>query len=149
MTAKQHVVRLTPDERFWLGRLIRRKSTTSHEQRRARVLLLCDVGHTSKRMTDVEVAAVAEIAARSVARIRAQYAEVGLEATVRRRKRVDVRPRKLAGEAEARLITLCTSEPPEGHARWTLKLLANRLVELEIVDGVSPETVRTALKKTA
>lgn len=148
MTAKQHVVRLTPDERFWLGRLIKRKETTAHEQRRARVLLLCDVGHTSKRLTDADVAAATEIEARSVARIRAQYAREGLAATVRRRERGDIRPRKLSGEAEARLVTLCTSDPPEGHARWTLKLLAERLVELEIVDRVSLETVRTTLKKT-
>lgn len=149
MTSKQHVVRLSPDERFWLGRLIGLGSTTTHEQRRARVLLLADVGHTSKRLVDVEVAAATGIEARSVARIRAQYAREGLEATVRRRRRSDTRPRKLSGEVEARLVTLCTSEPPAGHARWTLRLLADRLVELEIVDAVSPETVRTALKKTA
>ncbi len=148
MTTKQHIVRLTAAERQRLGRMIRRTGTSAHAQRRARILLQADTGVTGPRLTDGEIAAAVAVDPRTVARPRRQYATVGLDATVQRRPRGDRRPRKLEGEPEARLVALVCSEPPPGQARWTLRLLSQTLVALEVVDAVSPETVRTALKKT-
>jgi hypothetical protein len=148
VTAKQHIVRLTPAERFQLGSLIAHEGASTFTQRRARILLHADVGQTAKRMTDVEIGGAAAVEARTVARVRKQFAQEGLAATLARRQRGDRRPRKLEGEAEARLIVLACADPPAGHTRWTVRLLAQRLIELEIVPSISPETVRTALKKT-
>lgn len=147
MTTKQHVVRLTKEERQRLSQLIRRDGATAHEQRRARILLHADVGYTGTRLPDVEIAAAVGVEPRSVARVRSQYTREGLDATVHRRPRGDRRPRKLEGEPEVRLIALVCSDPPPGQARWTLRLLASQLVVLEIVESVCVETVRTALKK--
>lgn len=148
MTTKQHIVRLTPEERQTLGRLIRRAGASAHTHRRARILLHADTGITGPRLTDVDIAAAVAVDPRTVARTRSQYATAGLEAAIQRRPRGDRRPRKLEGAPEARLVALVCSDPPTGQARWTLRLLSQTLVELAIVPSVSPETVRTALKKT-
>lgn len=147
MTAKQHVVCLTPDQRAGSAGFIRRTGASAHEQRRARIVLHADVGPSGPRLTDVEIAAAVGVEARTVARVRSQFAAEGLEATVHRRPRGDARPRKLSGEPEARLVALACAEPPPGHARWTLRLLTSRLIELEIVESVGVETVRQTLKK--
>jgi hypothetical protein len=149
MTHKQHLVRLTPAQRAELGQLISRTGASAHTQRRARILLLADAGVDGPHHTDAEVAAAVLVAPKTVARTRSDFVTRGLDAALARRPRSDRRPRKLEGAAEARLIALTCSEPPPGQARWTLRLLSSTLVALEIVDGVSPETVRTALKKTA
>jgi hypothetical protein len=143
-----HVVRLTPAERAEVGVLLRREGASTFAQRRARILLHADRGVTGPRLTDVEVAAAVAVEPRTVARVRAQFATEGLAATLGRRPRADRRPRKLEGADEARLVAVACSDPPAGRARWTLRLLAARLVELEVVDGISPETVRQTLKKT-
>jgi hypothetical protein len=144
----QHVVHLTPDERAQLGALLRCDATSGFTQCRARILLHADRGVSGPCRTDEEVAAATFVEARTVARVRAQFATDGLAATLARRPRGDRRPRKLDGAAEAPLVAVACTEAPEGRDRWTLRLLAQRLVELEIVDGISPETVRQALKKT-
>jgi hypothetical protein len=148
MTHKLHIVRLTPAQRAELDQLIRHDGASAHQQRRARILLLTDARTDRPRLTDAEVAAAVLVAPRTVARVRSAFATRGLDAALNRQPRTDVRPRKLAGEAEARLIALTCGDPPAGHARWTVRLLSQRLVELEIVPAVSPETVRQALKKT-
>jgi hypothetical protein len=145
----QHVIRLTPDERAQLGDLLRQDDPTGFAQRRARILLHADRGVTGPCRTDEEVAAATLVEPRTVARVRAQFAAEGLAATLARHPRGDRRPRKLAGAAEAQLAALACTEAPDGRDRWTLRLLARRLVELEVVDGISPETVRQALKKTS
>lgn len=145
----QHVVHLTPDERAQLGDLLRCDATPGFTQCRARILLHADRGVTGPCRTDVEVAAATLVEPRTVARVRAQFAAEGLAATLARRPRGDRRPCKLDGAAEAQLGAVARTEAPEGRERWTLRLLARRLVELEIVDGISPETVRQALKKTS
>lgn len=145
---KQHRVWLSPAERTEVGGLIRRDGASALTQRRARILLHADAGITGPRWTDTEIGAAVGVEPRTVARVRAQYAREGLAATLARRPRGDRRPRKLDGAAEARLVALACTDPPAGHARWTLRLLAERLIELEVVDGIAPETVRQALKKT-
>jgi transposase len=112
------------------------------------MLLLADSGLTGPRLTDREIAAAVGVEPRTVARVRTQFAREGLAATLTRRPRFDRRPRKLDGTKEAQLIALTRDDPPPGHARWSLRLLSQRLVELEVVDHIAPETVRQTLKKT-
>ena len=99
-------------------------------------------------MTDEEVARSLQIASATVERIRRRCVEKGIEVALGRREQQRRRPKKLDGAAEAHLIALSCGEPPEGRARWTLRLLADRLVECQIVDRIHPETVRKTLKKT-
>jgi transposase len=147
--SKQHVVRLAAAERAELGRLIRREGASTLAQIHARILLHADVSPAGPHLTDREIAAAVGVEVRTVARVRAQFAREGLAAALHRRSRFDRRPRKLDGAAEARLVALACSDPPAGHARWSLRLLSQRLVELEVVDAISPETVRQTLKKTS
>jgi hypothetical protein len=148
MTQQQHVVRLTSAERAEVGHLLTRTGASAHQQRRVRILLQADAGPGGPRLTDVEVAAAVLCSPRTVARTRSEFATGGLDRALNRQPRSDRRVRKLEGEAEARLIALTCGEPPAGHARWSLRLLSATLVELAIVDAVSPETVRQTLKKT-
>ena len=99
-------------------------------------------------MTDEEIARSLQIASATVERVRRRCVEEGIEAALGRKEQQRRRPRKLDGAAEAHLIAMAYGEPPEGRARWTLRLLADRLVEWEIVDSIHPETVRKTLKKT-
>ena len=149
MPAKQHVVRLTLPERQQLGQLLTRTGAGAHEQRRARILLHADAASDGPRLTDREIAAAVGVTPRSVARVRSQFVRYGLTTTLHRKPRADRRVPKLDGAGEARLTALACSEPPPGHARWTLRLLADQLVHLEVVESICRETVRTALKKTA
>jgi len=146
---KQHVVALTAEQRRDLGARLTRNATTALEQRRARILLQADAGAGGPRLTDREVAAAVGVDPRTVARVRALFAAEGLGVALRGRPRRAQTPPKLDGAAEARLVALACSPPPAGRARWTLRLLAGRAVELEIVAGIAPETVRKALKKTS
>ena len=98
-------------------------------------------------MTDEEIARSLQIASATVERVRRRCVEEGIEAALGRREQQRRRPKKLGGAAEACLIALACGEPPEGRVRWTLRLLADRLVECQIVDSIHPETVRKTLKK--
>ena len=144
----KHRVVLSPDERARLKTLLRRSRTTALQQRRARILLAVD-GHAGRGVpTDAAVATATQVDPRTVARVRAEFAQYGLErALCGRRPRFPPR-HKLSDVQEAQVLVLAQSEPPPGHARWSLRLLANRLVELEVVTGISPETVRQTLKQT-
>jgi hypothetical protein len=145
---KQHVVRLTAEQRARLRRLLRRDATTALQQRRARILLASDGGADLASPTDVAVASAVGVDARTVARVRAEFARDGLERALHGRPRVFPPRRMLSSAQEAHLVTLACSAPPPGQAQWTLRLLATRLVELEVVPRISHETVRQALKKT-
>lgn len=142
--AKIYQVKLTAEQRKMLRATVNKGSAKAQRQRRARTLLLADAGRS-----DQAVAQALEIGRATVERTRRRFFEEGLEAALSRRRqaRPSRRP-KLDGQAEAHLITLACSTPPEGHARWTLRLLADRLVALEVVAACSHETVRTTLKKT-
>jgi transposase len=146
---KQHYIRLSGAERAELGALIRREGASTFAQTRARILLHADVAGIGPHRTDEEIAAAVAVTPRTVARVRSQFGREGLSATLQRRPRFDRRPRKLEGAKEVQLVALVCSDPPPGHARWSLRLLSSRLVELDVVDPISPETVRQTLKKTS
>ena len=112
-------------------------------------MLKADRSDAGPGWTDAAIAGALDVGLSTVARIRQRYAEAGLVAALERKGPERVYERKLDGAAEARLIALACSAPPAGCARWTLKLLAERLVALEVVDGISYETVRRTLKQTS
>jgi hypothetical protein len=146
---KQHVIRLTPAQRTQLRRLVRRDATSALEQRRARILLASDAGAGLAAPTDLAVAAAVGVDPRTVARVRATFARDGFAIALHGRPKRFPPRGKLSRAQEAQVTALVCSAPPVGQARWTLRLLAARVVELEIVETISHETVRQTLKKTA
>ena len=145
---KQYIVRLSEEERAWLRTLISRGDGPARVQAHARVLLKANQGEGGPGWTDDAVSGAVEVDRATVARVRKLYVTEGLEAALHRKAPDRVYRRKLDGEQEARLVAVTCSEPPTGHKRWTLRLLADKLVELEIVETISYETVRQALKQT-
>ena len=115
----------------------------------ARILLKADQGEGGAAWSDAAIAGALEIHPSTVARVRQQFVAEGLEAALARRAPRREYARKPDGAQEARLIAVACSAPPAGRERWSLRLLAERLVELEVVDGIAPNTVRTVLKKTS
>jgi len=147
---KKHVVRLTSEERTTLERVVRVGKAAARKILHARVLLMVDQGPGGPSWPDAKVSEVLEVHANTIGGIRQRLVEQGVEAALNRKKRATPgRQQVLDGQAEARLLALRCGEPPEGRRRWTLRLLADRLVELEVVDSVSYETVRQTLKKTS
>jgi hypothetical protein len=145
---RQHVVVLTPEERARLRTLLRRDATTARQQRRARILLAAETRCGYPVQTDVAVATAVGVDTRTVARVRTEFARFGLERALAGQRPVFPPRRLLSSAQEAHLVTLACSSPPPGHAQWTLRLLAGRLVELDVVPQISHETVRQTLKKT-
>jgi transposase len=147
---KKYVVRLTSEERTTLQRLVSVGKAAARKILHARILLQADQGSDGPAWTDARIAEALTAHHRTVADVRQRLVEQGLEAALNRKKReCPPRPRKLDGEAEAHLIALRCGRPPEGRTRWTLHLLADKLVELKVVDSLSYETVRRTLKKTS
>jgi uncharacterized membrane protein len=149
MPAKRYLVELTPEERQELTRLVSAGRRSARTITRARILLKADQAEGGPGWDDGRIADALGCGRRTVERVRQRLVEDGLDAalTHKPQARPSVAP-KLDGRAEARLIALACSDPPDGRGGWTLRLLADRLVELEVVDSVSYETVRRALKKT-
>jgi transposase len=145
---KSYHVRLTETERAQLQDLIAAGTAPARKLLHARILLKADEGPAGPAWTDQAIAEAVEVSQPTVSRVRKHYVEEGLEAALNRRAPLRVYQRKLSGEHEARLVALACSPPPSGQARWSLRLLADKLVELEIVDDVSYQTVRRTLKKT-
>lgn len=146
---KKYKVTLTAEERNSLQDLIVAKKTAAQKVVHARILLKADAGPEGPAWTAARIAEALEVDSSTVERLRQRFVDQGLDAALDRKK--PDRPsrlRTLDGKAEARLIALACSEPPAGRVRWTLRLLADKLVELEIVDTVSTETIRRTLKKT-
>jgi len=147
---KKYRVTLTSEEREMLTDLIRAGKASALAQAHARVLLKADQAEGGPAWTDDRIAEAVEVDVATVERIRKRFVEHGTEAALRRKPQErPSRPRKLDGAAEARLIALACSAPPEGRKSWTMRLLADKLVELEVVDSIGAETVRTVLKKTS
>lgn len=144
----KHEVVLTPADRSRLHGLLRRGPTAVLRQRRARILLAADVGGGRPGQTDAAVAAATEVDPRTVARVRAEFAQHGLERALAGRRRIFPSRRKLSDVQEAQVLVLAQSDPPLGQARWSLRLLADRVVELAVVEAISHETIRATLKKT-
>jgi hypothetical protein len=149
MPAKRYVVTLTADERDRLGALTESGRRSARTTRRARILLLVDQGEYGPSWEDRRVAEALGCGHRTVERVRERLVAEGLDAALSHKKPASP-PRKqvLDGAAEARLIALACSATPDGRRAWTLRMLADKLVELEVVEAVSHETVRRTLKKT-
>jgi transposase len=146
---KKYVVTLTAEEREELQALIRAGKASALKLSRARVLLKADAASGGPDWPDDRIAEAVEVGLATVARVRRRFVELGVAAALERRKQArPSRDRKLDGRAEAKLIALACSAPPDGRTAWTLQLLAGRLVELRVVEAVSDETVRRVLKKT-
>src|SRR6476469_9835904 len=146
---KKYKVTLTSEERQHLLDLIAAGKKSAKKLAHARILLKADAAAGGPAWPDARIAEAAEVSIATVERVRQRFVEQGFEAAlVRKKQDRPSRQRKLDGAAEARLVALACSRPPDGRARWTLRLLADKLVELEVVDTVSTETVRQALKKT-
>ena len=148
MPAKKYRVRLSSEEQRELKGLVSRGRAAAYKQTHARILLLSDESQECGAMNDEEIARALRVGNATVERVRRRCVEEGVEAALGRRQQVNRRQRKLDGRGEAHLMALACSQPPEGRAGWTLQLLADRLVQWEIVDSISTETVRQTLKKT-
>ena len=145
---KRYRVKLSAEERQELKTLVSRGRAAAYKQTHGRILLLSDEAHADGAMKDEDIARVLQIGRATVERVRRRCVEEGIEAALGRKRQLNRRPKRLDGQREAHLIALACGEPPEGRAGWTLKLLAHRLVECEIVESISTETVRQTLKKT-
>ncbi len=146
--AKRYRVTLETSEREELEAKISRGKAAARKLAHARVLLLADQADGAPGRTDAEVAAAVCVSVATVERVRQRFVEQGLDAALSPKPSGRVYARKLDGAGEAHLIALSCSKPPEGRKRWTMRLLADRMVELEHVDALSYETVRETLKKT-
>ena len=148
MRQTEYAVYLTEAERARLRTLIGRGEAPARLRTRARVLLKANQGAGGPGWSDAAIAGALEVHPDTVARVRRAYVGAGLDAALERKAPARVYARKLDGAAEAHLVAVACSPPPAGRERWTLRLLADALVRLEVVDAVSHETVRRTLKQT-
>ena len=145
---KKYVVTLSEEERAHLHTLIGGGTAPARSLTHARILLKANQGEAGPAWSDTAIAGALEVHPATVARVRQEYVTAGLAAALQRKAPDRLYQRKLDGEQEAHLIALACSAPPAGRQRWTLQLLAEHLVALEVVDTVSHETVRQTLKQT-
>ena len=147
---KRYVVRLSKKERESLMSLISSGKGPARMFARARILLKADVGQEGSGWPDKKISEALDITVQTVERVRKQLVEEGLEAVLRRRKYTQkVSRKKIDGDVEAHLIALSCSRAPEGYGRWSLRLLADKMVELGHIESISYEAVRRTLKKTS
>ena len=148
--ARKLAVRLTAEQRERLESLVRNGASKAERITHARILLMADADHPQGRYKDAQVAAALGVHVNTVARARRRLAREGERAAVERKPRATPpTPPKLDGRGEATLMAICCSPAPEGHARWTLSLLADALVARRVVTSIAKETVRATLKKTS
>jgi len=145
---KLYRVKLLAEERAQLEGMLSKGKAAARTLMHARILLKADEGVAGPRLSDDQIAEAVEVNRSTVERARMRCVEEGVEAALRPRPSRQVHPRKLDGVQEAHLVALACSPAPKGRNRWSLRLLADKLVELEVVDDVSYETVRRTLKKT-
>ena len=148
MPKKRYIVTLTVEEREQLHGLVSKGKAAAYKQRHARVLLKADQGPKGEHWTDAQISRALDVGSSTIERLRQRFVEEGLEACLQRKAQKNRKAKKFDGAAEARLSAVACSAPPVGRERWTLKLLADEMVALEIVDSVCCETVRKTLKKT-
>jgi transposase len=145
---KTYRVRLFGEERGYLEELVSVGKAAARTLMHARILLKADEGPDGPAWGDDQIVEALEVSRSTVERVRTRCVEEGPDAALRPRPSTTLRLRKLDGSQEAHLIAVACSPPPEGRTRWTLRLLADKLIELDLVDAVSYETVRRTLKKT-
>jgi transposase len=146
---KKYIVTLTEEERQMLQTMLSRGKAAARKLMHARILLKADASAGGPAWNDDQVAEGLEVGRATVERVRKDFVEEGLEAALERRKPRRQYQRKLDGDGEAHLVALACQKAPEGRSRWTLRLLADRMVQLEYVERVSYQTVRRTLKKTS
>ena len=148
VSKKRYVVELRADERKRLEELIRKGKSPAKKQLKARILLRADESPLGPKWNDPQISEALSTYPMMCARVRQQWAQGGMDAVLNRKQRATPPiPRIFDGEKEARLIALACSQPPEGRAKWTLRLLESKVVELNIVDHASDNTIRRVLKK--
>lgn len=147
MPRKKYIISLSPEERSDLEQFSRTGKAAAYAITHARILLKADVGHPDGGWSDSEISAALDVSVATIERVRERCVNEGIAACLKQRKRAQ-RPTLLDGEQEAQLVALACSKAPEGRSRWTLRLLRDQLVTLEVVDTISHETVRQTLKKT-
>jgi len=146
---KKYIVTLTEEERSFLTKLTSKGRHRSQKVLNALILLACDKGEYQKlRSTNAEISKVLNTSMRKIDRVKKRFVTDGLDVALNGKKSVRVYEKKADGDFEAHLVALSCSKPPEGFSRWSLRLLADRAVELKYIDNISHETVRRVLKKT-
>ena len=145
-----YTIKLSKFEVEELNKVISKGSHTSQAFRAAYILLNCDKGEFSEntKITNAEICKILKVGERTIDRVKKKFIEEGFESVLERRPSTQNYIKKVDGDIEAKLVTLCCSEPPEGFAKWSLRLLADKMVELNYVDYISHVTVREVLKKT-
>lgn len=140
-------VKLTEAEVAELSAIISKGAHSTYTFRNAYILLNCDEGDYGQKVTNEPLAKMLRVNARTIERVKKRFVEEGWEAVLQRKPSSRTYNRKVDGDVEAHLVQLCCSEPPKGRARWSLRLLADKMVELKYVDSLSYVTVREVLKK--
>lgn len=148
MVRKKYIVSLTPEEREGLEHLTTTGKVAAYKMNHARILLKADTNQEDGGWTDEAISQALDISVATIERVRQRFVETSLDSALSRQVQQQRKPRRLDGEQEAHLVAITCSKAPEGHARWSLRLLAERMVELEYVESVSHETIRQTLKKT-
>jgi len=143
-----YTIKFSKSEVEELMSIINKGSHTSQTFRTAYILLNCDEGRYSEKVTNEQISKVLKVGMRIVDRVKKKVIEEGFEASLERRPSSRIYESKTDGDVEAKLVTLCCSEPPKGFAKWSLRLLADKMVELNYVESISHVTVRSVLKKT-
>jgi hypothetical protein len=145
---KKYIITLSEDERNTLSDITSKGKQKSQKILNALILLACDDGeYQTERSTNEEIARVLHISMRKIDRVKKRFVEEGIDAALDRKMGNRIYAKKTDGDFEAHLVALSCSEPPEGFARWSLRLLADKVVELSYIDSISHETVRQILKK--
>lgn len=143
----RYTVKLLKSEVDELQSIINKGSHTSQTFRVAYILLNCDEGKYSEKITNEQISQVLKVGMRTIDRVKKKFIEEGFESVLERRAPDRIYEAKMDGDTEAKLVALCCSEPPKGFARWSLRLLADKMVELKYVESLSHVTVRSVLKK--
>lgn len=144
---KKYVIHLLKEEVEQLRRIINKGSHTTQTFRAAYVLLNCDEGEYSEKVTNEQISKVLKVGMRTIDRIKKRFLEDGLDGVLERKPTSRIYDKKVDGDLEAKLVQLCCSDPPAGYAKWSLRLLADRMVELRYVDSISHVAVGNTLKK--
>lgn len=144
----RYTIKLTKGEVEELKSIINKGFHTSQTYRTAYILLNCDEGKYSEKVTNEQICQVLKVGMRTIDRVKKRFIDEGFEAVLERKPTSRIYEPKVDGDVEAKLVSLCCSEPPNGFSKWSLRLLADKMVELHYVDKISHVTVRNVLKKT-
>ena len=145
---KKYIVTLSGEEKRELLKLVKTGKSSARKIIHANILLQTNSDSVQKGKTDEEISEILHTSTLTIQRTRRRCVEEGIESAINRKPHRRTKPRRLDGEGEAKLVQLCCSEAPEGRSKWTLKLLADELIRLEIVPSIAPSTVGETLKKT-